>query len=109
MILEVAHLDVKPGQSRAFEAAFAQAQLIISSMPGYAGHELRPCIENPSRNLLPVHRERLEDYTQGFRGSPEYRQWEALLHHFYEPFPAVEHYGASLVVESGAKDYHHGE
>jgi heme-degrading monooxygenase HmoA len=35
MILEVAVLDVKPGQESAFEAAFAEAQVIIASMPGY--------------------------------------------------------------------------
>ncbi len=34
---------------------------------------------------------RLQDHTEGFRGSPA-QQWRDLLHHFYEPFPAVEHY-----------------
>ena len=28
----------------------------------------------------------------GFCGSQEYQQWRQLLHHFYEPFPTVEHY-----------------
>jgi heme-degrading monooxygenase HmoA len=36
--------------------------------------------------------DRLEDHTEGFRGSPEYERWRDLLHHFYEPFPTVEHY-----------------
>jgi hypothetical protein len=36
--------------------------------------------------------ETLEDHTEGFRGSEEYQQWRFLLHHFYDPFPAVEHY-----------------
>jgi heme-degrading monooxygenase HmoA len=34
----------------------------------------------------------LEAHTVGFRGSPEYQRWKALLHHFYQPFPSVEHY-----------------
>ena len=34
----------------------------------------------------------LEDHTEGFRGSPEYQRWRELLHHFYDPFPVVEHY-----------------
>jgi heme-degrading monooxygenase HmoA len=33
MILEAAPLQVRPGQSEAFEAAFREAQAIISSMP----------------------------------------------------------------------------
>lgn len=92
MILETAALDVKPGQEAAFEAAFAEARTIIASMPGHLGHELLACIEKPSRYLLLVRWETLEDHTEGFRGSPDYQRWKALLHHFYDPFPEVEHW-----------------
>jgi heme-degrading monooxygenase HmoA len=92
MILEVALLSVRPGQEEAFESAFAEASPIISSMPGYVEHELQRCIEEPSRYILLVRWETLEDHTVGFRGSPEYQQWKALLHHFYDPFPTVEHF-----------------
>ncbi len=92
MILEVATLDVRPGQEAAFEAAFQRAQAIIAGMKGYISHELQRCIENPSRYLLLVKWKTLEDHTVGFRGSPEYQQWRALLHHFYDPFPTVEHF-----------------
>ena len=92
MILEVAMLDVRPGQEEAFEGAFAEASSIISSMQGYVDHELQRCIERPSRYILLVRWETLEDHTVGFRGSPEYQQWKALLHHFYDPFPTVEHF-----------------
>jgi len=34
----------------------------------------------------------LEAHTEGFRGSLEYQDWKKLLHHFYDPFPTVEHY-----------------
>lgn len=91
-ILEVAMLDVIPGQETAFEAAFATAQQIISSMPGYLGHELQRCLETPNRYILLVRWRTLEDHTVGFRGSAEYQQWKALLHHFYDPFPTVEHF-----------------
>jgi heme-degrading monooxygenase HmoA len=92
LILEAAVLDIRQGQEAAFEAAFDQAQLIITSMPGYASHQLQRCLENTSRYLLLVNWEALEDHTVGFRGSEEYQQWRQLLHHFYDPFPAVEHY-----------------
>lgn len=92
MILESAVLDVKPDQTREFEAAFAKAERIISSARGYVSHELRRSIEKPSRYLLLVRWRRLEDHTVGFRESAPYQEWKKLLHHFYEPFPAVEHY-----------------
>jgi heme-degrading monooxygenase HmoA len=94
MILETARLDVIPGREAEFEAAFAQAQTIIAGMPGYLGHDLQRCVEHDSRYLLLVRWQRLEDHTQGFRQSADYQRWKALLHHFYDPFPEVEHYRA---------------
>jgi heme-degrading monooxygenase HmoA len=92
MILEVAILDVIPGQESEFQRAFAEAEQIIRAMQGYMGHELKRCIEKPSRYILLVNWQRLEDHTEGFRQSPEYAEWSALLHGFYDPFPTVEHY-----------------
>lgn len=94
MILEVAILDVRPGQAAAFEAAFATAQHIIVASPGYRSHELRRCLETPNRYLLLVRWRSLVDHTEGFRGSAAYQEWKRLLHHFYDPFPTVEHYEA---------------
>ncbi len=92
MILEAAMLQVKPGQESDFEAAFRDASRIIASMPGYIAHELHRCIEVNGKYLLLVRWERLEDHTIGFRNSAEYQEWRRLLHHFYAPFPAVEHF-----------------
>lgn len=92
MILEVAVLKVRPGQGAAFETAFAQAQSIIASMPGYVSHELQKCLETQDQYLLLVRWQTLEDHTVGFRQSAQYQEWRKLLHHFYEPFPRVEHY-----------------
>lgn len=92
MILEVAILDVKPSRAGDFEQAFNQAQIIISSMQGYVSHQLQRCIENKHRYILLVNWQTLEDHTAGFRTSPEYQQWRELLHHYYQPFPEVQHY-----------------
>lgn len=92
MILEAAMLQVKTGQENDFEAAFKTASHIISIMPGYISHELHVCIEVPGKYLLLVRWQQLEDHTIGFRGSAEYQQWRRLLHHFYDPFPTVEHF-----------------
>jgi heme-degrading monooxygenase HmoA len=92
MILEVAMLNIKPNLETEFEAAFRQASKIISSMNGYLEHELQKCLEQPNKYLLLVKWETLEDHTVGFRGSAQYQEWRALLHHFYDPFPIVEHF-----------------
>ncbi len=92
MILEVAMLDVVPGREAEFEAAFAEARGIIAAVPGYLDHDLQHCIERRSRYILLVRWQTLEDHTVGFRGSTEYQRWKSLLHHFYDPFPVVEHF-----------------
>ncbi len=92
MVLEHALLSVRPGHEEAFEDAFAQAREIIAGMPGFKRLALSRGLERTSTYLLLVEWDRLEDHTDGFRGSPEYQRWRELLHHFYDPFPVVEHY-----------------
>ncbi|HLK68086.1 MAG TPA: antibiotic biosynthesis monooxygenase [Bryobacteraceae bacterium] len=101
MILEVALLNVRPGEGQAFEKAFAEAQAIIARMDGYLWHQLQRCLEAPDRYILLVQWRRLEDHTVGFRQSGEYQKWKRLLHHFYDPFPVVEHFE---LVEEGSHD-----
>jgi heme-degrading monooxygenase HmoA len=92
VILEHALLPVRPGHEVAFEAAFATAKTIIAASPGFRTLSLSRCQERPSTYLLLVEWDRLEDHTEGFRGSPAYQQWRQQLHHFYDPFPTVEHF-----------------
>jgi len=95
MVLELAILDVIRGKEDEFERAFTEAKGIIASMPGFLSLELQRCLEARNRYLLLVRWSTLEDHTVGFRQSGErYERWRALLHHFYDPFPIVEHYEA---------------
>ncbi|WP_088105861.1 antibiotic biosynthesis monooxygenase family protein [Halalkalibacter urbisdiaboli] len=92
MILEAVMLQVKKGMEKDYEEALSQASKIISSMKGYVSHELQRCMEVEGKYLLLVQWETLEDHTVGFRQSNEYQEWKTQLHHFYDPFPTVEHF-----------------
>lgn len=92
MMLEVAILNVKKGLENNFEQDFALASKYISAIAGYKGHTLRKCVEERGKYILLVDWEALRDHTVGFRSSPEYLEWKKLLHHYYDPFPTVEHY-----------------
>ncbi|MCU1374448.1 MAG: antibiotic biosynthesis monooxygenase [Actinomycetia bacterium] len=96
MILEHALLDVVPGEEAAFERAFEQAHPLVAGVPGFRSLRLERCVERPAQYLLLVEWDRLEDHTEGFRGSATYGEWRRLLHHFYDPFPLVEHYATVL-------------
>jgi len=92
MITEIALLYIRENESDLFEIAFEEAQTIISKMNGYIEHELQKCLEEENKYLLIVRWNKIEDHTDGFRKSNEYKKWKNLLHHFYDPFPVVEHY-----------------
>jgi heme-degrading monooxygenase HmoA len=92
MILEVAVLQIKAGEGHRFEQAFPQAEKVLAQAKGHLSHELRRCIEAPDRYLLLVRWERLEDHTEGFRGSPLFQQWRAVIGPFFDGAPVVEHY-----------------
>ena len=91
MILEVAILNVIPGEQTAFEAAFTRAAPILTSMPGYIAHELRLCVENRSRYLLLVQWQTIEDHTVGFRQSERFTRWRALIGSYFQSPPEVIH------------------
>ena len=92
MVVQHALLPVHPGTEADFEAAFAEARSVITASPGFRRLSLSRCVERPGTHLLLVEEERLEDHTQGFRGSAGYSRRRELLHGFYDPFPTVEHF-----------------
>ena len=96
MILERAIFDIKPGHGEQFIAAFAEARKLISASPGFQRLEMRRGIETPDGFLLLVWWDDVDAHMVGFRGSPAFVTWRALLSpHFVAP-PAMEHYADTL-------------
>lgn len=92
MITEHALLPVIPGQEEEFIETMDRAKAIIAASPGFVSLRVSRCIEQPSVFLLLVEWETLEAHTEGFRNSDAYQEWRSMLHHFYDPFPVVEHF-----------------
>jgi len=96
MIIEHALLQVKPGQADDFEQAMRHAKPLIERQPGFQSIEVRPSSETENQYLLLVGWDKIESHRDGFRKSPEYQQWRALLHDFYDPMPTVNYFGTSI-------------
>ncbi len=92
MITEHAVLEVVAGREDAFMAAMDEAKALLASSPGFVSLRVERCVERPHCFLLLVEWQQLEDHTEGFRRSAAYEKWRAALHHFYDPFPVVEHF-----------------
>ncbi|MGI9361784.1 MAG: antibiotic biosynthesis monooxygenase family protein [Parasphingorhabdus sp.] len=98
MIVEHALLQVKPDQADRFARAMQQAKPLIAAQPGFQSIEVRPSTEVPGQYLLLVQWDSVVSHRDGFRKSPEYEQWRALLHGFYDFIPTVTYYGPSIIL-----------
>jgi len=99
MILEIAEIRIAPGQQAAFEEAIQRGlDTVASKAKGMCGYKVNKGIESPERYVLHIFWETLEDHTVGFRESPLFAQWRAIVGPFFASPPVVEHF--TLVTKS---------
>jgi heme-degrading monooxygenase HmoA len=99
MILEIADIRIHAGQNAAFEVAVAKgAGEVIAHAKGFKGYKVNRSIESPERYVLQIFWETLEDHTVGFRESPAFPAWRAVVGPFFAAPPIVEHF--DLVAQS---------
>jgi heme-degrading monooxygenase HmoA len=92
MIIEVATIRVKQGLEAEFEAAVGKAVDVFRRAEGCLGLVLTRCVEDPSHYDVVIRWKTLEDHTVGFRGSPLFAEWRALVGPFFAEPPSVKHY-----------------
>ena len=99
MILELADIRIHPGQQDAFDEAIARGlATVVSHAKGFQGYKVNKGIESPERYILQIFWATLEDHTIGFRESPLFPEWRAIVGPFFASPPNVEHY--NLLVKS---------
>ena len=99
MILEIADIRIQPGQQAAFEEAIQRGVATVASKAkGFQGFKVNKGIESPERYVLHIFWDTLEDHTVGFRESPLFAEWRAIVGPFFASPPLVEHF--SLLVKS---------
>lgn len=92
MVLEVVTAQIKSGQEAAFEAAFQEASTLIAGASGHVSHELRRCLEVQGKYLIMIRWNTVDDHMVGFRGSPAFQAFRAIVSPFYESPSQMNHY-----------------
>ena len=93
MILELADIRIHAGQNAAFEDAIQRGlATVISKAKGFMGFTVHRGIESPERYVLQISWETLADHNVGFRESPQFAQWRAIVGPFFAGPPTVEHF-----------------
>lgn len=91
MVTEIALLTIDPSRAAEFERAVAEASPLFRRSRGCRAMALERSIDQPGRYILRVQWDRIEDHTEGFRNSPEFRSWRELAGPFFVTPPEVDH------------------
>ncbi|MDT5034265.1 MAG: hypothetical protein QOC94_4436 [Actinoplanes sp.] len=92
MVLEVALIDVLPGQEDAFVVSYSLGYPVLAGTPGCRSVRMTRGIESPSRFVLLVEWDDVQAHEKNFRGTDRYAQWRGFIGgHFAQP-PIVEHF-----------------
>jgi heme-degrading monooxygenase HmoA len=102
MILELADIRIQPGKQAEFDAAIERGlRTVISRAEGMRGFKINKGVESPERYVLQIFWDTLEAHTVGFRNSPLFTEWRAIVGPFFAQPPVVEHF--TLLAKSDAK------
>jgi heme-degrading monooxygenase HmoA len=93
MILEIADIRIADGQQAAFDEAILRGlRTVASNARGFRGYKVNHSVETPTRYVLMIYWDTLEDHTVGFRQGPLFAQWRAIVGPFFASPPVVEHF-----------------
>jgi heme-degrading monooxygenase HmoA len=92
MVLEIALIDIRPGQEDDFAKAYAKAHHLVATTPGCRSVRMTRGIESPSRFVLLVEWDSVEAHLETFRGSDRFTRWRGLIGEYFAAAPVVEHF-----------------
>jgi heme-degrading monooxygenase HmoA len=92
MVLEVALIDITPGQESAFAEAYRQAKSILATTPGLRSVRMTQGIESPTRFVLLVEWDSVEAHRDNFRATERFGQWRSAIGPYFAQPPLVEHF-----------------
>jgi heme-degrading monooxygenase HmoA len=92
MVLEIAQIDVIPGQEQDFAAAYATARAGLAGTPGCRSVRMTRGVESPSRFVLLVEWDSVEAHLENFRATDRFTAWRAAIGPYFAGAPVVEHF-----------------
>ena len=92
MFLEIAEIQIRPGEQERFEEAIARAlRTITAKAKGSQGYKLHKGVESPERYVLQVLWETVEDHMVTYIKSPEREVWRSIVTPFFAQPAEMEH------------------
>lgn len=92
MVAEIIRYQLAPGEADAFLDAYRKAQEHLAASPNCPGYRLVRCAKDADRFALTIHWDSAEGHMAGFRRSPHFRPFYALVAPFVGRIGEMEHY-----------------
>jgi heme-degrading monooxygenase HmoA len=92
MVLEVALIEITPGQEDEFAAAYREGHETLATTPGCRSVRMTRGVESPSRFVLLVEWDSVEAHLENFRATERFVTWRGLIGQYFAQPPLVEHF-----------------
>ena len=97
VIVEYIRYQIPAAEQTAFEEAYIAAEGPLRTSPHCLGWELARCAEDPTQYVLRIEWDSAEGHLQGFRTSPEFRDFFTAVRPFVDNIQEMRHYEVTTV------------
>lgn len=91
-MIEIIRYNIAAGQEAAFEDAYRKAGEHLRASPHCLSYQITRCVEEPGRYIVRIEWDSLEGHLQGFRKSPVFRDFFALVRPYVGAIEEMQHY-----------------
>jgi heme-degrading monooxygenase HmoA len=92
VVVEYIRYAIAADQAAAFEDAYRRAGVILGADGHCLGHEIARGVEHPDRYVVRIEWDSVEGHEQGFRKSPAFSDFYALVKPFFDEIEEMTHY-----------------
>jgi quinol monooxygenase YgiN len=92
MVVEIIRYDIAPESAQHFITAYTEAGTYLNRSPHCLSYEIINGVEEPNHFIIRIEWESMEGHMQGFRRSPEFQHFFALVKPFFNAILEMKHY-----------------
>jgi hemoglobin len=101
MVIEYIRYRVSPERLGGFESAYGRAADALRAAPQCSDFELSRCLDDPTSYTLRITWTSVDAHLHGFRGSPLFGQFFAVVSPYVEDIEEMRHYASTSVAGPG--------
>lgn len=103
MVVEYIRYSIPEERHADFERAYGEAASVLDGSGHCLRYEVSRGVEEPEHYIVCIEWDSIEGHEQGFRKSPEFRTFFALVQPFLENIEEMRHYAATPISNDGSE------